>query len=181
MRHANPNTNLNPNCLSETGLPHVEAPARVGGGDFPTWVTCIHGHKPTNIPHEATAGACASASVWRRLQGLPVVASPSSSVPVWRRLQGLPVLARLPALRGGFLRSGQWHTSTAVTPPRGTLACVTVSTAVTPRVGHLHAARCVSLSTVGVSFSLGAQGPPVRVPLRSDGSGSPPRGATAVQ
>jgi hypothetical protein len=57
--------------------------------------------------------------------------------------------------------------------PRGALACVTVSTAVTPRVGHLHAARCVSLSTVGVSFSLGAQGLLVRVPLRSDGSGLP--------
>jgi len=114
-------------------------------------------------------------------KALAVVVSSPSSASVWRRHQGLPVLARFPALRGGFLRSGQWHTSTAVTPPRGTLACVTVSTAVTPRVGHLHAARCVSLSTVGVSFSLGAQGLLVRVPLRSDGSDSPPRGATAVQ
>jgi len=73
-------------------------------------------------------------------KALAVVVSSPSSASVWRRHQGLPVLARFPALRGGFLRSGQWHTSTAVTPPRGTLACVTVH----------KACRCVCLC-VGVA------------------------------
>ena len=70
-------------------------------------------------------------------------------------LQGLPVLARLLALRGGFLRSGQWHASTAVTPPCGTPVCVKLTLTQTltlivyrkrasPMWRHLHESAAVT-------------------------------------